>query len=33
VKPTYYYYYYHHHHPSNFSLLSFSWEIFTYPRI
>jgi hypothetical protein len=24
------YYYYHHHHP-NFSLLSFSWEIFTYP--
>jgi hypothetical protein len=26
-----YYYYYHHHHHPNFSLLSFSWEIFTYP--
>jgi hypothetical protein len=29
----YYYYHHHHHHHPNFSLHSFSWEIFTYPGI
>jgi hypothetical protein len=27
----YYYYYYYYYYYPNFSLLSFSWEIFTYP--